>query len=120
VGPRTGLDVTEKRTFLPLPGLELQPLCRPARSQSLYRLRYPGSLAACRPMYICRSLVEENLQALFLDVDSGMHVRSGEKYGKKLQGSDCCCAARDGGKEDYALWLRPSCNTYTPHSPYLS
>jgi hypothetical protein len=29
---------------LTLPGLEPQPLSRPARSQSLYRLRYPGSL----------------------------------------------------------------------------
>jgi hypothetical protein len=28
---------------LPLPGLELRPLGRSARSQSLYRLRYPGS-----------------------------------------------------------------------------
>jgi hypothetical protein len=29
--------------FLPSPGLELRPLCRPARIQSLYRLCYPGS-----------------------------------------------------------------------------
>jgi hypothetical protein len=43
VGPRTGLDDVEKRKFLTLPGLELRPLCRSARSQSLYRLRYPGS-----------------------------------------------------------------------------
>jgi hypothetical protein len=43
VGPRTGLDDVERRTFLTLPGLELRPLCRPARSQSLYRLSYPGS-----------------------------------------------------------------------------
>jgi hypothetical protein len=42
VGPRAGLDDV-KRTFLALPGLELQPLCRPARSQLLYRLCYPGS-----------------------------------------------------------------------------
>jgi hypothetical protein len=28
---------------LTLPGLELRPLGRPARSQSLYGLRYPGS-----------------------------------------------------------------------------
>jgi hypothetical protein len=42
VGPRTGLDDVEKRKFLTLPGLELRPLCRPARSQSLYRLRYPA------------------------------------------------------------------------------
>jgi hypothetical protein len=36
VGSRAGLDVTEKRKILPLPGLELRPL-----GQSLYRLRYP-------------------------------------------------------------------------------
>jgi hypothetical protein len=33
----------EKWKFLTLPGLEPWPLSRPARSQSLYRLRYPGS-----------------------------------------------------------------------------
>jgi hypothetical protein len=43
VEPRVGLDDVEKRKFLTLPGLELWPLSRPARSQSLYRLRYPGS-----------------------------------------------------------------------------
>jgi hypothetical protein len=42
VDPRTGLDDVEKRKFLTLPALELQPLCRPARRQSLYRLRYDG------------------------------------------------------------------------------
>jgi hypothetical protein len=41
---RAGLDDMMKKTFLTLTGLELQPLGRPARSQSLYRLRYPGSL----------------------------------------------------------------------------
>jgi hypothetical protein len=44
VGPRAGLDDVEKRKFLTLPGLELRLLGRPARSQSLYRLLYPGSL----------------------------------------------------------------------------
>jgi hypothetical protein len=44
VDPRAGLDDVEKRQFLTLPGLELQPLGHPACSQSLYRLRYPGSL----------------------------------------------------------------------------
>jgi hypothetical protein len=34
------------RKFLTLQGLELRPLGRPARSQSLYRLRYPGSSSA--------------------------------------------------------------------------
>jgi hypothetical protein len=43
VGRRAGMDV-EKRTFLTLPGHELRPLARPTRSQSLYRIRYPGSL----------------------------------------------------------------------------
>jgi hypothetical protein len=42
--PRTGLDDVEKRKFLTLPGLEYRPLGRPILSQSLYRLRYPGSL----------------------------------------------------------------------------
>jgi hypothetical protein len=48
VGLRAGLDDMEKIKFLPLLGLELQPLGRPARSQSLYRLRYPGSIARPR------------------------------------------------------------------------
>jgi hypothetical protein len=52
VDPRAGPDDVEKRKFLTLPGLELRPLGRPARSQSLYRLRYPGS-------YLCYSLVEK-------------------------------------------------------------
>jgi hypothetical protein len=43
VGPRAGLADVEKRKFLTLPGLELWSLGRPARSQLLYRLRYPGS-----------------------------------------------------------------------------
>jgi hypothetical protein len=43
VDPRVGLDDMEKRQFLTLPRLEPRSLGRPARSQSLYRLRYPGS-----------------------------------------------------------------------------
>jgi hypothetical protein len=43
VGPRARLDVVAKRKFLTLPVLELRPVGRSARSQSLYRLRYPGS-----------------------------------------------------------------------------
>jgi hypothetical protein len=43
VDPRAGLNDLEERKFLTLPGLELRPLSRPGRSQSLYRLRYPGS-----------------------------------------------------------------------------
>jgi hypothetical protein len=42
VGHRAGLDDVQKGRCLTLPGLELRPLIRPARSQSLYQLRYPG------------------------------------------------------------------------------
>jgi hypothetical protein len=45
VGPRAGLDDVEERKFLILPGLELRPLARPTRSQSLYRLRYQARLS---------------------------------------------------------------------------
>jgi hypothetical protein len=43
VDPRAGLDKVGKRKFLILPALELRPLGRPARSQSPYGLRHPGS-----------------------------------------------------------------------------
>jgi hypothetical protein len=43
VCPTASLDDMEKRKCFILPGLELRPLGRPAHSQSLYRLRYPGS-----------------------------------------------------------------------------
>jgi hypothetical protein len=42
VDPRAGLDDVEKRKFLTLPGLELSPLVRRVRSQSLYRPSYRG------------------------------------------------------------------------------
>jgi hypothetical protein len=44
VGPRAGLDDVEEIKFLTLPGLELWPLGRPACSQSIYWLHYPGSI----------------------------------------------------------------------------
>jgi hypothetical protein len=40
VDSRAGLGDVEKRKFLTLSGLELQPLGHPACSQSLYRLHY--------------------------------------------------------------------------------
>jgi hypothetical protein len=42
-GPRTGLDDVERRKIFTVPGLEHHLLGRPARSQSLYWLRFPGS-----------------------------------------------------------------------------
>jgi hypothetical protein len=46
VGPRAGLDDVEKRKFLTLLRLELRPLSRPSRSQSLSRLLYFGHIAS--------------------------------------------------------------------------
>jgi hypothetical protein len=43
VEPRADMNCIEKWKFLTLPRLELRPLGRPARSQSLYRLNYRGS-----------------------------------------------------------------------------
>jgi hypothetical protein len=50
MGPGTSLD-NVNRTFLTLPGLELRPRGRPARSLSLYRLRYPGSIVCVHNGY---------------------------------------------------------------------
>jgi hypothetical protein len=49
VDPIVGMDDVETKKFLTLPGLELQPLGRPVRSQLLYRLRYPGSSVSSKP-----------------------------------------------------------------------
>jgi hypothetical protein len=43
MGLRAGLDNVENRKFYTLRVLELRILCRPARSHSLYQLRYLGS-----------------------------------------------------------------------------
>jgi hypothetical protein len=44
VGPRTGLHDVKKGPFLTSTVLEVRLLGRPARSRSLYRQSYPGSL----------------------------------------------------------------------------
>jgi hypothetical protein len=54
VGPRAGLDDVEKTKFLTLPELELRPLGRPARSQSLSSTRVSNILlttAHCKLRY---------------------------------------------------------------------
>jgi hypothetical protein len=55
VGPRTDLDDVERRKLLALPGLEFRLLDRPARSQSLYRMRYPGFKTAYKKPKIIMS-----------------------------------------------------------------
>jgi hypothetical protein len=54
VDPRDDLDDVQKRNFLTLPALELQPLSSPARSESLFPLRYPGSM----PLYSYKGLIK--------------------------------------------------------------
>jgi hypothetical protein len=51
-GPQSRSGNMEKWKFLPLPGPELRPPGRPARSHSLYRLRYPGSCMDCPVAFI--------------------------------------------------------------------
>jgi hypothetical protein len=61
MGRKVGLNGLEERIFLTLPGLELRPLGRPARSQSLYRLRYP-----CSCQRISQTRNEHEAVSLFL------------------------------------------------------
>jgi hypothetical protein len=53
VDPRAILDNAEKRKFLTLPGLEVQPLGHPAHSQSLYWLCYPDSHHCQSKVLLC-------------------------------------------------------------------
>jgi hypothetical protein len=81
MGPIASLTDTEKWTFLSVPGLELQPLGRPARRQSLYRLlcrccplwyvivpkRFSSDICECRGRGYqrCRSALKVEITALF-------------------------------------------------------
>jgi hypothetical protein len=53
---RAGLDDMEKRQLLTLPGLELRSL----GSQSLYRLRYPGSLTVSELIIMYISIMKRS------------------------------------------------------------
>jgi hypothetical protein len=68
---RAGLDDLENRKFLTPPGLELRPLGRPARSYSLYRLRYPDSYELCSKFF-CFPVMFLNLSVPRLN-DHGTH-----------------------------------------------
>jgi hypothetical protein len=80
VDPRAGLENVEKRKFLTLPELELQPLGHPARIQSLYQLRYPGirtelNLAGCDGLALwLESGDKECLQNFFCELSWGMLI----------------------------------------------
>jgi hypothetical protein len=59
------------------PGLELQPLGRPARSQSLYRLLYPDSYKddSCRPQKVVRQLTEYGMETVPTLLPDGIVLR---------------------------------------------
>jgi hypothetical protein len=61
VDPRVGLDAVEKRRFLILPGPELRPLGRPARSQSLSRLIVLLLLISSLLLYYYSSTVDSTI-----------------------------------------------------------
>jgi hypothetical protein len=60
VGPRVLEDV-EKRRIMILKGLEHRPIGRPARSQSLYRLRYPGSSTRDLKFQNCKQRLQDKV-----------------------------------------------------------
>jgi hypothetical protein len=60
-GLRKGLDDLKRRKIIYIAGLELRPLGRPARCQSLYRLGYPGSTTAMK-------LIIKQIPYLYIDV----------------------------------------------------
>jgi hypothetical protein len=66
VGPRTGLDDAKKRKLLILTGFEHRHPSRPARSQSLYRLRYVALYYTLFPsIHICSFwLHHQNIRCL--------------------------------------------------------
>jgi hypothetical protein len=71
VGPRASLNDVEERQFFRLPGLELRPLGRPARSLLLYRLRYlenmKGRYDLERPRHRKGNLVKFILREVWLE-----------------------------------------------------
>jgi hypothetical protein len=70
VGPTTGVDHMEEWKFLTLPWLELQPLGRPARSQSVYWPHYRGSHIKYREIKIyVRNLVTVTEESFFLKLE---------------------------------------------------
>jgi hypothetical protein len=105
VDPRAGLDDAEKRKFLTLPGLELRPLSRPARSQTLYRLRCPGA----QPETICPEvfvilLFPSSMRALIFYTEAPLFVSR-----------SCLQCERQSGPNETI-----SCVTYSQARPHFS
>jgi hypothetical protein len=82
VHPSASLDDVEERKFLTLPGFELRPLGRPARSQSIYRLRLSGSQNSgvkhiCLNIVTSRPIASERVgKHVSMEMDSCKATRS--------------------------------------------
>jgi hypothetical protein len=77
----------EKGEFLTLPELELNPLGRPAHSQSLYRLRYPGSFLNGKDQYHVKISnifgAFQNLDAEVILIELGKQLEKISKFQSK-------------------------------------
>jgi hypothetical protein len=77
----------EKRTFFTPPGLELRPLCRPADSQSLYRMSDQRiTFPKTAPRYDCNQSVQnkkKNKQTPWSESASELYRPSGRRLSAK-------------------------------------
>jgi hypothetical protein len=104
IGPRTGLDNVERRKILPLPGLEPQPLDHPSRSQSIHRLRYPGSTSGSTVQSLPNADKEmpcTYVTRRFITVITKLHLRT-------LLNTDVCRAHYNMWRTGLRSWS--SCN----------
>jgi hypothetical protein len=112
VGPRAGLDDVEKRKFLILQGLELRPLGLPAPSQSLYRLRCPGSFILYTLLY--NNCMYKTWSYMKSGTNNSSHIysRSGQSIERGLSYS-LSVLLRDFVSRNFLLLVAWSIGLYT-------
>jgi hypothetical protein len=90
-GPRVGLDDMQKWKFLILLGFKLRPLGRADRSQSLYRLSYPGSY--------------RNLVKYTYSPKQGIYFIPIHCWENNVKFTDCKIVAFSFFKRSYYFWI---------------
>jgi hypothetical protein len=86
--PQSPSRDVEKRKFLTLLGVELRPLGRPARSQSLYRLRYSGSIRCSMDWLIKKGLITYSWITRHSSSDSNGAVPCSIRFAEKKWGPE--------------------------------
>jgi hypothetical protein len=87
VGPRAGLDTEARgKVLVLLRGMQTRSHGHPVRSQTLYWLSYPGSIALCIEGIICEAVLNTTLRHLFkvqisILVLSSEHTKLHRHYG---------------------------------------